>query len=88
MLADNNRWGLNFSGGNNKTVQFANIYTFSTITLGDDKKDDGSVVTLVDKWNNGTTISKIKSLMFEREFYRRRTGGYNGGKLEEHKKFA
>lgn len=85
LLADNNRWGLNFS---NNTVQFANIYTFSTITLGDDTKDDGSVVTLVDKWKNGTTISKIKSLMFNRVFYRRRTGGYSVEELNRHKDFA
>ena len=88
LLADNNRWGLKFSGGDNKTVQFANIYTFSTITLGDDKKDDGSVVTLVDKWKNGTTIAKIKDLMFNRVFYRRRTGGYEEKPLNDHKEYA
>ena len=86
LLADNNRWGLNFVDKN--TVQFANIYTFSTITLGDDKKDDGSVVTLVDKWKNGTTISKIKDLMFDRVFYRRRTGGYEEKPLNDHKEYA
>ena len=85
LLADNNRWGLNFS---NNTVQFASIYTFSTITLGDDKKDDGSVVTLVDKWKNDTTISTIKSLMSERVFYARRTGDYDKNQLDLHKKFA
>ena len=90
LLADNNRWGLKFSGGDNKTVQFANIYTFSTITLGDDDHDDGSVVTLVDKWKNGTTttISKIKELMFHRIFYARRTGGYSVKELNSHKDFA
>lgn len=88
LLADNNRWGLNFSGGDNKTVQFANIYTFSTITLGDDTKDDGSVVTLVDKWKNGTTISKIKELMFYRVFYARRTGDYSVKELNRHKDSA
>ena len=88
LLADSNRWGLKFSGDNNKTVQFANIYTFSTITLGDDKKDDGSVVTLVDKWDKNTIISTIKSLMLERVFYARRTGDYDGEQLGEHKKCA
>ena len=88
LLADNNRWGLKFSGGDNKTVQFANIYTFSTITLGDDKKDDGSVVTLVDKWDKNTIISTIKSLMLERVFYARRTGSYDGEQLGKHKDFA
>lgn len=85
LLADNNRWGLKFS---NNTVQFANIYTFSTITLGDDKKDDGSVVTLVDKWNRNTIISTIKSLMYNRRFYARTTGKFNQNVIEEHKNFA
>lgn len=85
LLADNNRWGLNF--GNN-TVQFANIYTFSTITLGDDTKDDGSVVTLVNKWKESTTISKIKELMLNRRFYARTTGKFNQDVIEEHKKYS
>lgn len=88
LLADNNRWGLKFSGGDNKTVQFANIYTFSTITLGDDTKDDGSVVTLVDKWNKNTIISTIKSLMHNRRFYARTTGKFNQDVIEDHKKCA
>lgn len=88
LLADNNRWGLKFSGGDNKTVQFANIYTFSTITLGDDTKDDGSVVTLVDKWNKNTIISTIKSLMYDRRFYARTTGKFNQDVIEDHKKCA
>lgn len=88
LLADNNRWGLKFSGGDNKTVQFANIYTFSTITLGDDTKDDGSVVTLVDKWNKNTIISTIKSLMYNRRFYARTTGKFNQNVIEDHKKCA
>lgn len=85
LLADNNRWGLKF--GNN-TVQFKNIYTFSTITLGDDDHDEGSVVTLVDKWKDGTTMSTIKSLMFDRVFYRRRTGHYSADTLNRHKEYA
>ena len=85
LLADNNRWGLKF--GNN-TVQFKNIYTFSTITLGDDDHDEGSVVTLVDKWKEGTTMSIIKSLMFDRVFYRRRTGHYDADTLGRHKEHA
>lgn len=85
LLADNNRWGLKFS---NDTVQFKNIYTFSIITLGDDDHDDGSVVTLVDKWKGDTKISDIKRLMSDRVFYRRRTGHYSSDGVNRHKEHA
>lgn len=82
LKTSNEYWGLNF---NKDKVTFKNLYTFSLITLGDDTKDDGSVVTLVDKWDTTVTIGDVKTLMDKRVFYERKQGKYQEDVMTAHK---
>jgi len=75
LLSDSNKWGLIFDSDG--TVRFKNIYSFSTITLGDDTKDPGEVVTIVNKWFDNVNLSNIKDLMNNRAFYNRKNGKFN-----------